>query len=282
MGDIESEVARHYGAADLLERIAEAVRAEPGQPIDREALSQIDEFHIGGAAATLRLIESLPITAESHILDIGCGIGGPARLIAAETGARVTGIDLTETFVRVAEELSRRTGQGERLRFLCGSALDMPFDEGSFDLATLLHVGMNIADKEGLMREAARVLRAGRRLAVYDVMQTGSGAPDFPVPWAASAATSFLARPDEYADWAAKAGFEVMHECQRREEALDFFADRRAWLANRRASGLPPPAGLNLVMGADAAAKIANLTTAIEQGHIAPVEMIFRKTRPGA
>lgn len=280
MGELENEVARHYDMDGLLDRILAVAGDGNGRGIDRRTLGRIDEFHIGGAAATERLIAQLAISPSDTVLDIGSGVGGPARHIADLTGATVTGVDLTPGYVEIATELSRLTGHDERVSFRCASALDLPFADGSFDDATILHVGMNISDKDRLMREAARVLRGGGHLAVYDIMRTGSGALDYPLPWAASDATSFLGTPGDYRASAERAGFTVERETVRRDEALAFFAEMRARIADRMSAGLPPPAGVNLVMGPDAAAKIRNVSGAIEQGRIAPVELIFRKMRP--
>ncbi len=96
--------------------------------------------------------------AGDRVLDVGSGLGGPARLIAAQRGCDVTGIDLTPEYVEVAERLTQRTGLGEQVRFVCGDALELPFDDASFDAAITLHVAMNIADRARLYAAIRRVL----------------------------------------------------------------------------------------------------------------------------
>ena len=118
-----------------------------------EDLAAVDEFHIGGRPATAELCKRMHVTTETEVLDVGCGIGGAARFISSTFGCRVTGVDLTPAYIDVAQVLSGHTGLAEQLRFVTASALNMPFDDGSFDRATLLHVGMNIADKAKLCSE---------------------------------------------------------------------------------------------------------------------------------
>src|SRR6266436_4746410 len=124
--------------------------------------------------------------AGLRVLDVGSGIGGPARYFAAEHGCRVTGIDLTEEFVRVARSLTARTKLDGLVEFRQGSALEMPFERESFDRAYMIHVGMNIADKAGIFREVRRVLKAGGLFTVFDIVRAKDGAMQYPVPWAAS------------------------------------------------------------------------------------------------
>lgn len=279
MSEIEARVARHYGIEGLLDRIMAALAAS-GVSTDRlraEDLERVDEFHIGGAAATAELLDRMGVGAGQSLIDLGSGIGGPARHAARRRGARVTGIDLTESFVAMAAELSRRAGMGDAVRFVQGSILDLPFEDASFDAAMLLHVGMNVDDKRRLVAEAARVLKPGGVFGVYEVMRLKPGEPEFPVPWAATPETSFLATPDEYRAAAAAAGLEPGAERERRAFAIEFFATIRARMQEAAAQGATPPPGLPLVMGENAAAKIANLTAALEAGLLAPVEMILRK-----
>lgn len=274
MTTIEQGVAQHYSAYDVLARIRsglEALGLDPDniQPGD---LKQVDEFHIGGAEATNALLAELDIKAGTAVLDIGCGVGGPARMIALR-GAKVTGLDLTPAFVEAATRLSQMAGMGDVVSFKVGSATDLPFADATFDVATLLHVGMNIPDKAGLFRDAHRVLRPGGVFAVYDVMRTGPGDLSFPVPWAESVDVSALETPDVYRKAAAEAGFALRGEKDRREVALDFF-DR---VRSQAASKSPSPLGLHLLMGPTVGVKTGNMISAIQAGTIAPVQMIFRK-----
>jgi SAM-dependent methyltransferase len=274
MGDIEQGVAQHYAAYDVLARIRAGLQALGLDPdnIQPGDLKYVDEFHIGGAEATNALLSELDIGTGAEVLDIGCGIGGPARVMASR-GARVTGLDLTPAFVEAATSLSRMAGMGDRVSFKVGSATDLPFADATFDFATLLHVGMNIPDKAGLFREAYRILRPGGVFAVYEVMRTGPGELSFPVPWAEREELSALETPDAYRKAAASAGFELREEKDRRSVALDFF-DR---VRSQASSASPSPLGLHLLMGPTVGQKTDNMISAIQAGTIAPVQMIFRK-----
>src|SRR5690348_2091961 len=161
-------VARHYASADIAARILAALRAElgPDAPITPQSLAPIDHFHGRGVVATEELVALLQPQPGEHILDIGSGIGGPARWIAARCGCRVTGVDLTPEFCAAAEALNAATGMSERVTIRNGSALDLPVPDGGFDAAYSQNVIMNIADKRRFYREAFRALRPGGRLAL--------------------------------------------------------------------------------------------------------------------
>ena len=275
MADIERDVARHYTTGSLLERIRQGLAAmgcDPDRP-GLDDLKPVDEFHIGGVEATRDLLAQISLDAASSLLDIGSGLGGPARFIASTIGCHVTGIDLTEEFVTTARALSEMTGLADRTSFTTGSALDLPFAAASFDAATLIHVGMNLPDKPALFAGVARVLRPGGVFAIYDVMRTGPGDLAYPVPWAETPATDFSVPPEAYRVAAGAAGFTIAAERGRRAFALDFFRARQAEAAGQDA---PPPLGIHLLIGATGPEKMRNMMSNIEAGAIAPVEMICR------
>ena len=277
MREIESGVSKHYASYDVLARIRAGLVEMGHDPdsISPEVLKAVDEFHIGGAEATATLLEKLDIRPATEVLDIGSGIGGPARMIAARYGCRVTGVDLTPHFVETARALSTMCGMAERVRFEVGSAVALPLPDASFDLALLLHVGMNVPDKAALFREARRVLRDGGTFAVYEVVRMGDGDLAFPVPWAETANLSALETPQTYRAAAQAAGFALEAEENRREVALDFFSRLQAQAAN----GTPPPLGLHNLMGPTVKEKAANMIAAVRAGTIAPVQMIFSAAR---
>ncbi|UVK46161.1 methyltransferase domain-containing protein [Mesorhizobium sp. AR07] len=278
MATVEPGIARHYDISGLEERIIAAL-ADTGVDVAHLRagdLEAVDEFHIGGVAATRELIEQMGLKPAAKLLDIGSGVGGPARFVANSVGADVTGIDLTPSYVDIATSLSKRTGMAGKTHFVQGSALDMPFADASFDAAVILHVGMNLPDKPKLMSEAARVLRPGGVFAVYDVMRLKDGALTHPLPWASNQTMSFVATPHDYRSAATAAGFSVTAERPRGAFAIEFFATMRARMAAAQAEGKKPPPGVGLIMGEDARTKIANLTAALEGGILAPVELLLR------
>lgn len=272
---VEQRVARHYTRESLEQRLLDALKAAGKDPdhLTPADLSPVDEFHIGGLQATEDLAAQLPIKPGLALLDVGCGIGGPSRYFAGERGCRVTGIDLTEEFVRVAEALTRRVGLAGRATFRQGSALALPFESASFDGAYMLHVGMNIEDKAGVFKEVRRVLKPGGVFAVYDVMREKDGALGYPVPWASSAETSFVESAPAYRRALDAAGFAIEKERSRRDFAIDFFRQMRERMAQ---SGGPPPLGLHVHMGPDSQQKIANMVGSLERGLISPTEIISR------
>ena len=272
MAKTEELVADHYGISGLFDKIVGAL-ADAGVPKNKltmDDLKPVDEFHIGGVAATKALLDPIGLAPGSRILDIGSGLGGPARFMAQRYGAKVTGVDLTPEFVETAQKLTEAVGLD--VGFTVGSALDLPFEQETYDVATLLHVGMNLPNKSKLFAEAARVLGPTGRFVVYDVMQFGAN-PNFPVPWAEAPEASFLATPDDYLAAAGDAGFSLVHRSDRGEVACAFFAEMQA----RMAAGDGPVVGVPLLMGENAPEKAANMRAAVEAGDIQPVEMIFEK-----
>jgi ubiquinone/menaquinone biosynthesis C-methylase UbiE len=273
--NVELRVARHYARSGLEQMILGALVAS-GKDLDGlvpDDLAPIDEFHTGGRDATVALAAQMAIAPGSDLLDIGCGIGGSSRFIAEAYGCRVTGIDLTEEFVRTAEALARRVGLGDRVSYRQSSALALPFAPATFDGAYAMHVGMNVEDKPALFAEARRALKQGGVFAIYDVMRTRAGDLSFPVHWAAGPETSFVASPAEYRRALAAAGFEICKERDRHAFAVEFF---RQVVARTAEAGGPPPLGTHLLIGADAPQKLANVMRNLGQGLIAPFELICR------
>lgn len=269
------EVADHYTHGSLIDAIKTGI-AEVGktpETVTIDDLSAIDEFHIGGRAASIEFLDQLSLSAGTHVLDVGCGLGGPARFTTSRYGSTVTGIDLTAEFVQTGQTLCQWVRLDNTIELVEGSALDMPFNNAGFDAAYMMHVGMNIADKENLFAEVARVLKPGSTFGVYDVMQTVEDEISFPVPWAETPATSALASPEQYKNALQKAGFEITAERNRRDFALAFFAELAA---KTQAAGGPPPLGIHLLMGESRVVKVKNMADNIAAGRIAPVEMIAR------
>jgi len=273
----EQQVASHYTHGSLLQAIFDALKTM-SKDIDRLSasdLSAADEFHLGWRAATTMLAKDLGLARGMHVLDVGSGIGGPARFFAETHGCRVTGIDLTEEFVRVAAELTRRCGLGDLVSFRQASALDLPFAAGAFDAATLIHVGMNIADKAGLFENVRRVLKPGALFCAYEVMRAGDGDLPFPMPWAQSIETSFVETPETYRRLLNAAGFTVEREENRREFVLELAREMREKVAAHGA----PPLSLHVLMGPAWRERLANVMATLDRGTIAPIQMIARAAR---
>lgn len=272
--DTEQKVAGHYERGDLEQAILAALTAA-GKDIDHltiDDLAGLDEFHLGARPQTVELGKSLRLAAGTRLLDIGSGIGGPARYFAQARQCRVTGIDLTPSFVAAATDLTRRCGLSGLVSFQQGSALDMPFADGAFDAATLLHVGMNIADKARLFAEARRVLKTGGLFAVYDVMRMQNVPLTYPMPWAADAATSFVETPATYKEMLVAAGFVLEREQNRRDLVLALAAEMRL----KASESGQPSLGLQVIIGPAAKERLSNVMAAVAEGVIAPIEIIAR------
>lgn len=267
----ERMVAQHYGISGLEERLLSALEANgvPRAGLTAEQLSAVDEFHVGGREATVAIAGQWKLTPGMRLLDVGCGIGGPARYFASVHRCDVTGIDLTDEFIRAAQSLTARVGLSDRAHFQQASALALPFESGSFDGAYLFHVGMNIGDKRKLFAEIARVLRPGSMLVIFDFMRVGPEEFSFPVPWAGGPAESTVASVEEYRAALAAAGFNVTAERSRREFALEFLERMRKRAAESGATALGP----QLLMGADGPLKMRNVAESMQRHILVPVEL---------
>ncbi len=272
----DSSLAGHYSQPELLATLIGALDAAgvAGQDCSIDDLAPVDEFHIGGRSATESFCARLGLGPTMQVVDLGCGIGGPARYMASTYGVHVTGVDLTEDFVAVASALAARAGLAHQVDFASGSALDVDAADASFDVATLLHVGMNIGDKAALFEETFRVLRPGGRFGIYDIVRTTDADVAYPMPWATDDSMSWLGSVADYAAAAALAGFETVEVVDRGQFARDFFIEQ----GRAAAAGEPRPAlGLHLVLGRDAGLKLKNLAEAVMAGTLAPAEMVFAK-----
>jgi ubiquinone/menaquinone biosynthesis C-methylase UbiE len=264
-----SSVVDHYGRETPFDRICDELSKQVDlAEVTTGDLAGVDEFHLGGRAATLELLQSADLGPGMQVLDVGCGIGGVSRTIAAETGAFVTGVDLTPTFVETAGRLSALVDLDASTRFEVADATDLRFESGQFDAVTLVHVGMNIERKDILFAELARVLAPGGTLHVYDIMRVGEGTISYPVPWSTDASTSFVASPDSYVDAMAAAGL----HCSAPISRLDLV---QAVLPSAREN--PPAVNLSHLMGENWPTMITNLVACLGAGTLAPIEIVGRQ-----
>lgn len=271
MGKIES----HYRRDDIAGRVIAALRRVRGEhvAITPDELAPIDHFHNGGVQATAELLKQIAPAPGHEILDIGCGVGGPARWIAAKSGCRVTGIDLTPEFCRAAEALNAACGLADRVRIVEGSALAMPLPDGAFDRAYSQNVAMNIEDKPALYREAARVLKPGGVLALHQLGAGKNGAPYYPAPWAIDDSTSFLADVDETKRDLAAAGFSI----ERIEEVTARTLAAAAALRKKIKEEGPPALSIETLVGERMREYQRNVFRSMEEGRLSVIEAVAKK-----
>jgi SAM-dependent methyltransferase len=276
----DSEYARsvndHYGRPDLSAAILNGLHAAGKDlgALTPEDLAPADQFHSRGQEATRELAALAKLTPGMRVLDVGGGLGGPARTVARDVGCHVTVLDLTEEYCRVGEDLTRRTGLSDRVTFQHANALDMPFPGGTFDAVWTQHSSMNIADKERLYGEIHRVLRSGGRLALHEIMAGPRSPIHFPVPWAREASMSFLRPASVIRDLLAGRGFRERAWRDVSAPSLEWFRRRRE---AARAAAAPPPLGIHLLLGADFGAMFDNQVRNLEEDRIAVIQAVWER-----
>lgn len=271
-----STIADHYTSGTLLARLNASLvddGADPQHPTIGD-LAPYDQFHGRGMDATEEIAGMLKVAPTDRLLDVGSGIGGPARYMAHRFGCRVTGIDLTAEFCEAARHLTKLLGLESRVEFEQGDALAMPFADASFEGAYSMNVSMNIADKGALYREIHRVLKPGGWLMLSELAR-GPGAPlDYPTPWAANAASSFLSTPEETRKGLEAAGFEVVEFRETSEEVKAWGARSKAMVD---AGGKPPHRAVQLIHGDGALPAMRNSSRGVAEGRIVPIEVLSRR-----
>lgn len=274
MADTNERIVAHYDRDGLVDDILAALEAvgKDLSALQPDDLAPLEEFHVRGRPASVELAKLAALEPDWRVLDVGCGIGGPARFLASHHGCRVSGVDLTPAYCQAATRLSQMVGLDERTDFRVADALALPFAAGHFDAAWTQHVSMNVADKAGFYGELSRVLRPGGCLAIYDVAAGAqnpvSNTTRFPLPWAADAVTSFLASPEAMCEQIETAGLTIETWQDATQPALDWFA---------KVEGKPaPPLGLQVLVGANWAERVANLSHNLSAGNITLVQIVAR------
>jgi ubiquinone/menaquinone biosynthesis C-methylase UbiE len=270
-----ANVSDHYAHGNLIAAIQNGLTlmGKTTSTVTVDDLAPVDEFHIGGRKATVELMEQLQPSPTDHLLDIGSGLSGAARFVADRYRCLVTGIDLTREYVEAGKDLCEWVGLNDRVSLHHANALSIPFPDGTFSAAYMLHVGMNIEDKSKLFSEAARIMRSGSLFGIYDVMRTGDGELNYPLPWATTRESNAVARLEQYRTALQSAGFEILSERNRKDFALAYFNQLQPKMS---ATDGPPPLGLHTLMGERRKSQVRNMIENISSGRIAPIELIAR------
>jgi len=263
MLDTTVAIREHYSSRGLTERIKAALASivRDGQLLTVDELASLDQFHVRGMLATAELASAAGVDPSTNVLDVGCGVGGPARALSSIFGCNVTGVDLSPAFIDAANYLTYRCGLSSRVSFQVGDALHLPFDRATFDVLFLQHVAMNIQDRAALYREVARVVRPGGRFATYDLVLR-RGDVVYPVPWARDSSTSFLLSEQDTHATLEEAGFTPILWRDDTEAALKWFS---------MTMSVAPDDQLNLgvVMGPEIREMVGNLARNLREKRLA-------------
>ncbi len=274
----DRSVNDHYGCGKLERLILETLR-KAGKDLNAltiDDLAPVDQLHVHGKRATLDLARLAELTPAMEVLDVGGGIGGPARTLATECGCVVTVLDLTEEFCRVGEMLTARTGLSDRVIFRYGDALEMPFPGNSFDVVWLQHSSMNIAVKERLFAEIYRVLRHGGRLALHEIMAGPVTPIHFPVPWARDSRLNQLLPPEILRALIKQAGFTEIAWVDVTKSVVAGFKERIA--STQPAPEARSALGLHLIFGPDLAQMVENQMRNVEENRTVVIQGVFDRT----
>ena len=267
-------VAAHYSDDTIGARILAALR-EGGIDIEAltpEILAPIDHFHTRGIAGTRDQAVLAQPGKDMLVLDVGCGVGGPARYLASTYGCRVSGIDLTPAFIEVAKMLTTRCKLEDLVDFHVGNALDLPFADESFDMVWTQNVTVNIADKAAFYREAARALRPGGRFTSIDHAAGPEGPPYFPVPWATVPEISFLVPPEEMRSAVEASGLRMLDF---QDTTSEIVAASGSTTEQDRLSKL----GIGLIVGDGYEERYANSRRSEAEGRACKVQILAEKSR---
>jgi SAM-dependent methyltransferase len=266
------DVHGYYSPNNLYDKIVRGIH-ELGKDISKltlDDLQPVDEFHIRGEAATKELIALSEFTSDMHILDVGCGIGGSTRRLSDQVGCRLTGIDLSNEYIDTAQRLTQLLGMQDRVAFHAASALDLPFEDKTFDGAWSLQMNMNVEDKLSWLQEVHRVLKPGGRAVLYEVCAHTNTPLHFPVPWAQDDSMSFLVLPEAFRNVITSAGFEIAAWNDKTALAQKAFANAR------KPAGKPslPVLGVYMLVGDDIQTKAYNLHRNLDEERVSLIECV--------
>lgn len=263
-------------SVDALSSHILAALKESGRDLDsltHRDLVPVSELHNRGKQATTDLAKLAEISPNHHVLDVGCGIGGPARTLAAEFGCRVTGVDISEEFCTAARFLNALVGLSDHIEIRRADALALPFEDQSFDIVWTQHASMNIPDKDAFFSEIHRALKPMGKLALHDVMAGSIQPIHFPVPWAPDPHVSFLATPDELRSLALSFGFHELAWQDHTQLTEDWWRKTRERVSGQGTSSLNP----GLVMGSQFPVMANNMYRNIGEGRVAIIMAVFQK-----
>ena len=258
-------VENHYLVNNLYDNILEKLKSigVGVNKVKRTDLSRVDEFHVRGLEVSKELAQNI-ISNNLKVLDVGCGLGGPARMLADEKNCMVTGLDLSQEFIDTAKALSKLVNLDSKTTFLKGDALDLPFEDNSFDVVWTQHVQMNILEKKKFYSEIFRVLKTGGKFLYYDIFKSSDNDINYPMPWASREDLSHLINITELEIIFNSLGFNSFSKKNQTNAGLNSI---KQMLSNIKEFG-PPKMGLNVLMGKDTKEKILNAFNHFDRGDL--------------
>ena len=270
--------SNHYGQPNLSRLIDTALRDARllNQTLDHRLISAIDQFHIGGLRATMDMIRLANFMPEDLVLDIGCGIGGPSRTIASECNCKVTGVDLHLDYCKAARSISKSLGLGEQTHFIQANALNLPFEDRSYDAVWAQHITMNISNKNALWREFYRVLKPDGKLFMYEVTCNSDDKEKikYPTPWASKSEDSFLENIHNYKESLNKSGFFI----EQLQDVSSIAKSSIKSVTERIEQGGHQRPGLEIVLGDRFSVMMENLLDSLNGNQLNVVRMIAAKS----
>lgn len=271
----EIAIADHWARGDVYALIVSALRkmSKSLDALTVEDLAPVDHFHARGLPATVELADRLPIKPGQYIVDIGCGLGGPARYIAKRFQCKVSGLDITGPFVEAANKLTALLRMEDQVTIEHGDGQRLPYADASFDGAYTQHVTMNVADRPKFFAEAYRVLKPGAFFALTEHGLGPKGNPHYPLPWSADGSGAYLVTPSETRAFLEAAGFkDIVVE----DVGVKYVAGYKT-VIEKAEKGVLPPLGTHILMGDTALQKTRNAARNIEEGRTHPIQLVCRK-----
>jgi MPBQ/MSBQ methyltransferase len=280
MAKANQDIHSYYSPNDLFNKIIEGLNklGKDLANVTPDDLQPVDEFHIRGEAATKELIKLAKFTPDMHILDVGCGIGGSTRRLSLETGGRVTGIDLSEAYIDTAERLTKLLDMQEQVIFHACSALELPFEDNSFDGVWSLQMNMNVEDKLSWLKETYRVIKPGGRAVLYELCGSKNTPLHFPVPWAQDSSMNFLVPSALFRNVITSAGFDIEVWSDKTGLAQQAFANAKEPVGEP----ILPILGVYLLVGEDIQTKAYNLHRNLDEERVSLIETVAVKGNSGA
>jgi SAM-dependent methyltransferase len=268
-------ISDHWGTGDVFDRIIEAMGAVGLSPesVTVEQLAPVDHFHARGFPATKDLADALPIKTGDSIVDIGCGIGGPARYLAERFDCSVSGLDITQPFVDAANKLTKLVGLEGRVVIDLGDGQNLGYGDNSFDGGYTQHVTMNIADRTRFFAEAFRVVKPGAFFALTEHGLGENGDPYYPLPWSDDGSGAYLVPPSKTIAYLERAGFADIVVIDTGAKYLAGYESVIA-LAER---GEVSPFGTHILLGKTAPEKMKNAARNIKESRTRPIQVVCRK-----